>query len=282
MRFLVIILIIWLLFFFSIERLVGAINISRVAYPFAPLMAILTILIPQLRRAPLWILLVVPIPVFLVLKAWAGYELWAAAFPLTVTEVCTIAVTTILAHWVGNGLSEFESAVAHITIGQAATLPESFSTDQAEMYREVKRARHHQRPLSLMAIGIEEASIQVALERMVQEAQQAMMRRYVLSDVARALCGELEDYNIVAQGEGHFLVLLPEASPQNVNELVTKLCTVVSEQVGVSLRIGTASFPSDAVTFESLVEKASSEMQQKLRPEHSPRSRNLAVKHQTT
>jgi GGDEF domain-containing protein len=260
MRFLVVMLIMWLLFFFSIERLCQPINISRVAYPFAPLMAVLIILVPRLRKVSLGVLVGVPIPILLVLKAWAGYRVWGTALPLTVTEICVIAVTTILARRVSNGVSEFESAVAHITIGQVGKLPEPFSVGQGEMYREVRRARHHQRPLTLMAIGIEEEAIQVALDRMVQEVQQAMMKQYVLSGVASTLCDELEDYNLIAQRNDHFLALLPEVTPDKLTDLIKRLHRAVSEQVGVTLQIGTASFPEDAVTFESLVEKAVEEM----------------------
>jgi GGDEF domain-containing protein len=278
MRFLVVMLIMWLLFFFSIERLSEPINISRVAYSFAPIMAVLTILVPRLRKVPLWVLLGVPIPIFLVLKAWTGYRVWGTALPLTVTEICVIAVTTILARRVSNGVSEFERAIAHITIGQAGKLPGPFSTGQGEMYREVRRARHHQRPLALMVIGIEEESIQVALDRMVQEVQQAMMKQYVLSDVARMLCDELEDYNTIAQRNDHFLALLPEVTSEQLTDLAGRLRKAVSEQMGVTLQIGTASFPQDAVTFESLVEKAVEDMDGESEPESSPRPQRFTTK----
>jgi GGDEF domain-containing protein len=260
MRFLVAILIIWLFFFYNIERLSEPIDITDVAYTFVPLMAVLTILVSRLRKVPLGVLLVGSMPVFLVLKAWVKSSVWGTSLPLTVTEVCAIALTIILARWVSNGLGEFERAIAHITIGQVSKLPEPFSTGQGEMYREVRRARCHQRPLALMAIGVEEESIQVALDRMVQEAQQAMMKQYVLSGVARTLCAELEDYNIIAQRNDHFLALLPEVTPEKLTDLIGRLRKTVSEQVGVTLQIGTASFPEDAVTFESLVEKAVREM----------------------
>ena len=260
MRLLVAILIIWLFFFYNIERLSRSVNITRVAYTFVPIMAILTILVSRLRKVPLGVLLVGPVPIFLVLKAWAGFRVWGSAIPLTVTEICVIALTTIMARWVSNGLSEFENAIANITIGQVGKLPQPFSMGQGEMYREVRRARHHQRPLTLMAVGVEEESIQVALDRMVQEVQQAMMKQYVLSGVARTLCDELEDYNIIAQRNDHFFALLPEVTPGKSSDLIERLRKAVSEQVGVALQIGIASFPEDAVTFESLVEKAAEEM----------------------
>ncbi len=279
MRFLVAIFIIWLFFFYNIERLSGTNIITRVAYIFVPFMAALIILVTRLRKVPLWVLLVVPATMFLVLKTWMGYRMWGAAIPLTVTEICAVAVTTILARWVSNGMSEFESAVAHITIGQGDMLPESFPAGQAEMVREMKRARHHQRPLALVSIGVEKESIQVALDRMVQEVQQAMMKRYVLSDVAKRLCDELEDYNIIAQSNDHFLILLPEVTSEELTDVVVRLRQVVSEQVGVALQIGTASFPEDAVTFESLVEKAIGEMNGKWDLEHPIRPQSLATKH---
>lgn len=260
MRFLVALLVIWLIFFYSIEQVSEPINISRVAYPFAPSMAILVVLIPRLRKAPLWILLVVPIPVFLAVKRWTGYGVLGADFPFTVTEVCAISVTTILAHLISIRVSEFEDTVARITIGQVSDLPESYEMGQAKMYREVKRARHHQRPLTVMAIGVEEESVRVALDRMVQEAQQTMMSQYVLCSVARVLCDGLEDYNTIAQKDEHLVILLPELTLEESEGLVNQLREAVSEQVGVALKIGLASFPKDAVTSEHLVEKAIEEM----------------------
>jgi hypothetical protein len=281
MRFLVSALIIWLFLFYNIERLSVPINIiSSVAYTLVPIIAALTITVSPLRKVSLWLNLVLPIPIFLVLKAWLGYRIWGTALPLTVTEICAIALTTILARWVSNGLWEFESAIARITIGQIGKLPESFSTDR-EIYREVRRARYHQRPLALMAIGVEEESIQIALDRMVQEVQRAMMKQYVLSGVAKTLCDELEDYNVIAQHNNHFLALLPEVTPEKLAGLIGRLRKAVSEQVGVNLQIGTASFPEDAVTFESLVEKAVEEMGEKPEPGSSLQPQRLTTERHT-
>jgi GGDEF domain-containing protein len=281
MRLLIAILIIWLFIFYNIERLSKPVDITDVAYTFVPLMAVATILVPRLRKVPLPILLAAPIPVFLASKLWVKSSVWGQSLPMTVTEICAIALTTLLARWVGNGIHEFERAIARITIGKADQFPKSFSTGQADIYREVKRARHYQRPLALLAIGIEEQSIQVAIDRMVQEVQQAMMKQYVLSDVARVLCDKLEDYDILAQRDSYFLLLLPEVTPEQSAELVGRLHEIVCEDVGVTLQIGAASFPNDAVTFESLVERAVEGMKAKKEPERSTQPQSLATEHYT-
>ena len=282
MRFFVGVLVVWLFLLYNIERLSKPINLTDVAYTFVPVVALLIILIPRLLTVPLWAWLGGAIPVFLLLKIWLRSRAWGASLPLTVTEACLIAVTIILARWVSHGVSEFESAIAHITIGQVDTLAEPISTGQAEIYREIRRARHHQRPLALVAVGVEEKSIQVVLDRMVQEVQQAMMKRYVLSDIARTLCHGLEDYNVIARTNDYFVILLPEVTAERLPDLLSRLHQTVSEQVGVCLQIGAASFPDDAVTFEALVDKAVGEMNGNRKPKPSLRPQRLAAEHHTT
>ena len=266
LRILVAILIAWLFFFYNIERLSKPIDITDVAYTFVPAIVIIAVLAPGLRRVPLWVNVIAPITMFLVLKVLTKHGVWGLSLSLTVTEVCAIVLTTLLARWMSAGISEFESAIAHITLGQPGKSPEPFSVGQGEIYRQIRRARDHQRPLALMAIRVEEESIKVALDRMVQEAQQAMMKQYVISSVSKTLCDELEDYNIIAKRNDHFLVLLPEVTPDELPDLTKRLCKAISEQVGVTLQVGTASLPESALTFEGLVEKATEKMDAEPKP----------------
>ena len=284
MRFLVAILIIWLFLFYNIERLSSPIDITDVAYTFVPLMVIVVMLVPRLRSIPLGALLIAPIPVFLVIKALVKSSVWGESLPLTVTETCAIVLTTLLARWVSTAVGEFESAVTRISIGQVNKLPKSSSVGQAKMYQEVRRARNYERPLMLLAVGVEEKSFDVAQDRMVQEVQHAMIKQYVLSSVSKTLCSELEDYNTIAQSNDHFLVLLPEVSQDKLPELTERLRKLVAEQVGVTLKVGAAHLPGDAATFESLVEQATREMNAERKPQPQPtrQPQRLTVEHRTT
>jgi hypothetical protein len=73
--------------------------------------------------------------------------------------------------------------------------------------------------------------------------------------------------------------LLPEVTPGKLADLIEQLHKAVSEQVGVTLQIGTASFPEDAVTFESLVEKAIGEMGAESGPGPSLRPQQLKAEY---
>jgi hypothetical protein len=261
----VVLLILWLLIFYNIERLSPPLDITDVAYTFVAVLAVVELLIPHMRRQPLLAVIAMPIPVYVVLKIWAHKNLWGAALPLTVMEMACIVVTTLLARWISLDLREFEDAVEHITIGPRQS-PASFSVEHSEMYREVRRARSYQRPAAMLAIGLETESIQIALDRLTKEAQQVMMKRYALAGVSKTLCEELQDSSFIAVQDDHFLVLMPEVTPDELPGVTERLRQMVSKRVGVNLRIGAASLPQDAITFESLINQAIRNMNHKPPP----------------
>lgn len=248
-------LIIWLFLFYNVERLSKPINISQVAYTFLPAAAALMLLYPPLHKANVWLVSGAATAAFLALEAWFGNGL-DVPLPLVVTQVAAILVTLLLARRVSAGVTEFEHAVVNMTLGHFAER----RTRQGEIYREVQRARVYHRPLMLVALRADDASIRVALDRMVQEAQQSMMRQYVLAGVSKVLSDELDDYNIVAKRRDHFLVVLPEMTPEKAPLVVSRLKKTVSERLGVTLKVGMASLTKEVTTFESLVQRAVTDM----------------------
>jgi hypothetical protein len=260
LRFLIVTIVLWLFLLYNIERLSQPINISSVAYIFIAIAVTLTILLPQLHRVPLWLVLIGPMPVFLILKLWLGYPFRGAAILLTVTEISFIAVTSLLARQVNHVLGEFERVVADITIDMVGKPTVSFAAGQGEMYREVRRARTFHRPLALIAVGIEEETLRNSLPRMAVEAQRAIGKHLVLAGLAKVLDQELEDHHIIAKQNEHLIVLLPETKQEDLAPLKQKLRASAAKWMDVTLKIGTASLSDGVVTFERLVEEATVEM----------------------
>jgi hypothetical protein len=259
-RFRVIILAIWLAVLYNAERLLNPLNINSIAYVFVLGMVIILLAFPVLAKIPLWAILTAQIIVFPLLKALSGGFGDQNAFALTVTEICAITSTTILAFWVSQALLEFEKAVQNITLGRREKVAEPNSIGHGSIYREVRRARNHHRPLAMLAIAVEESSIDIDLDRMVKEVQLLMMKQYKLAGLSKTLCDELEDCSVIVQNNDHFLVALPETNADEVRFVIERLRQQACDQVGVELKVGAAMLPQDSFTFEGLVDKATREM----------------------
>ena len=267
----------WLIFFYSIERMIEPVGITSAAYITLCLVALFTLLAPRWSRELQWMIVAIPMLLFLAAKVWTGASVLGAATLLTITEAGAIVVTFLLARWVSSAIGEFEDVIAHITMGQPGQVAEPPLVGQGLIYREVRRARNHERPLTVIAVAIEEKSVKIALDRMVQEAQLAMIKQYARAAVSKALRDDLEDCDVVVQGDDYFLIALPEITPEQLPRLMERLRGLVSERVGVTLSIGAASLPQDALTFEGLTDKAVREMKSNLdrQPVTSPRGSSV-------
>lgn len=262
LRLLISTIILWLFLLYNIERLSQPLNISSVAYIFIAAIAILTILIPHINRLALGLTLGGPIALFLALKAWLGYPMAGPAIHLTITEISAIALTGLFARQINHVLEELEQLLRDIVIKTVGKPTESFAHGQGNMYREVRRARSYGRPISLMAVGIEEESLRNALPGIVVEAQQAMQKHLAFSMIAQMLDEELEDHHIIAKQNNHFIILLPEVADTDLRGMESHLLQKASDQMGLALKIGSSSLSDETVTFERLVEKATTHMAQ--------------------
>jgi GGDEF domain-containing protein len=270
---------IWLIGFYIMVHYREPFNISPITYLFVLVVAVFTLTSPRLKRIHYSWMLTLPAIVFLGIKALMEMPILGSALPVTIIETCAIIFTTLLLIWVRDAIQEFESAVADITMVQQDKLIDTATAGQSALYREVRRARNHQRPLALMAISVDDNSIKGALDRMVKEAQQSVIRQFTLANVSKTLSEKLEDCDIVVQANNHFLVILPETKPDDLPRLIERLRKQVADQVGVDLKVGTASLPQDGFTFEGLLDKATLEMQESMESKSFIEPEQLFVKH---
>ena len=269
MRFRVLALVAWLLFFYNLERVHLILRaqqiqlLTRYAYVFVALVALIALALPGLHRVPLALLVIGEITVFLVIKALLGYPLWGAALPVTVTEICAVLVTGMLARQVILAIREFETSIVDFTIKRVGRPAGAFAVEQGDMYQEVRRARAYSRPLALVAIEPTTNSFRVTAEKMVEEVQRATMKQYVLAALAKTLDDHLSPYNTLAQDGDRFLIMLPETAQEDIPRLTAEIRSQVHESIGVELRIGTATLPG-VDTFDELVEAAYVELKSKI------------------
>jgi GGDEF domain-containing protein len=264
-----IILIAWLLFIVNIEQsgeqflYIGRSSennfLTWYSYIFIAAVALLSLMVPTLRKPQLRVTLPAVVVSFFAAKLYFMQgHLWAIEDVLrAITEFSAIVLTLLLARQLTRALDEFEDAVAAITIPKVGkSVEDAFSAGQGEMYREVRRARQYNRPLALLALRVEGEPSGAVLPQMIKEAQAAMLDELVLAGVAGVLCDELRDYDIIGRHAGCFLILLPEITKEDVPNVIVRLRNTVSERTMVKLEVGAATFPGNALTFEGLVQQA--------------------------
>jgi GGDEF domain-containing protein len=90
--------------------------------------------------------------------------------------------------------------------------------------------------------------------------QQEFARKYILTRVGRVLLEQLQDSAIITQADEHFVVLLPETPRDELQPILQTLQSISEQKLGLKLSIGTATFPDEEITLESLLQRAESAM----------------------
>jgi GGDEF domain-containing protein len=175
---------------------------------------------------------------------------------LTLIQVNAIVLTGLVARQITYSLSEFEDVIANITFGHIGKRPGNFSKEQSVMYREVKRARRYERPLAVMALSIDKQFFDTPTPKIVEDVQQAMMKEYTLASISRVLDDSLQSFDTIALRDNCFIVVLPETNLDQIPQIEQRLEMEIKDKTGIQVGIGAASFPKEAMTFESLIELA--------------------------
>jgi GGDEF domain-containing protein len=263
-------LLIELIIFFNIERLdlghENSIDIQSFVYVLVLAAVIVTLLVPQLRRAP----------VTLSLGLWAIIYIIAKLQPfstrpliggistyITTTELLLLLLAIWLAHAVSRHMLEFEAAVENITLSGNGNRVRGVREMDEAIETEIMRSRRYARPLTVAVLEADPSTLQDALHQTVKDVQQAMMGRYVLTRLARTLGDDLRRTDLVLENfdRSRLIILSPETRLEDTGWLHDRVQSI-QQELGIRLTLGIASFPDQALTFEDLVEQAELQLRQ--------------------
>lgn len=250
----------WFFLLYNMERLGDPLNLASFVYVFAFVSAVLLILVPALQRISFaWLLAGSLLPYF-ILKSQLGYPISGSELPIIITEICAIGITIFLAGQLGRRLEGVKETLASLIIGRLGQEAVPFATGQARIYSEIRRARLYERPATLLAISATEESVEFSIGYFIQEAQREIIKQYIAARISELLVEELHDCDIVARRNGHFITLMPETTRDTVGDIIRRIKEKAAEKLNLHLNVGLATFPDEAVTFESLLAIAEAQM----------------------
>jgi GGDEF domain-containing protein len=249
-------LVVWLLFFYGIEWLTPEVKFALAADLLVPLAALVFLLVPRLQTTNVAAVLGLLLGLLLALKWATDSPIGGRALPMTLSETCFLFVAVLLARWASRDITRLEQAVVSLSVGRHGERRDR----KAEIYREIRRARLHQRPLAILTLRPAPGTATRMPDRIQRQATQALAHHYLLAAVSRAVCGVFDEDQIVAKQDDHYLIVLPETTPEAVPEAVRRLRQAVQEQIGIHLQVGAAALPGDATTLEGLLDQATRAM----------------------
>lgn len=251
LRFWTIGLLLWLAIFFHLDRLEEPLKLVPFVELFATLLAIGTVCFRSFSHHPTRTILAAS-GLLLLLKACLGYTSLGQQLPLTVTEICSLALTVLIARQIATGLTDFQRQ-AEQALGVPSPMV-SFDQSQHAFYREVRRARRFERPLAMLAIRAmtDAASPSPAVSEMQQQAKQ----RQLHARLAALLIQQTKDSDLVAYDDERFALILPETRETSALRVAQRIREVVRQQLTLSVSVGIATYPDQERTLDGLLSRA--------------------------
>jgi GGDEF domain-containing protein len=248
----------WLFLFYNIERINEPINIASFVYVLVPLAGGMLILMPRIfARRRLLIILIPTLILYFALKVYLGYPVLGQGLPLTVTEIVSILITLLLVQQVGAFVWDVEDTIGKVTFRQIGLPPRLYeSADTEDLYREVKRSRRFNHPLSILFVEPDFSKESLDVNRTLIEMQKNMVERFTQAQVAKMLSEELRDCDLIAAHEQGFAILLPETAQFDATEVAKRLSNQIGEKLKVELKVGVSGFPDTALTLGGLLDSA--------------------------
>jgi GGDEF domain-containing protein len=195
------------------------------------------------------------------LKVLLGYPIAGENLPITITEILTLLATILIVRQISYGMWDFEETIQNLTFRQIGLPPRLYeSLETEELYRELKRSRRLNHPLTVVVMKPDFDPTKVAIGRLLTELQRTMASRYVQARLAKILSETLRDYDLVALNGEEFVILLPEAERDSAEVFLARIHRDVLQQLDIPLRIGLAQFPAGGITLTGLVQSALEDM----------------------
>lgn len=261
------VLVLWLSFFFNIERLdldvtePELFNIASPIYVAVVVVVVLGLLLSQLKRIALWHMQVVGMLLFVVARLSSDRPVWGGAYTyISFFELTSVLISAALASMVGALCVEFLEAVRSLLFVDMEGRVYRQEQAEAVIKREMQFVRRANRPLSIMVLDVDAHAAPRAVQAAEKEVQEVLAKRHRMIAVTRLLARSLRrtDFVVDQTDEGRIVLIMPEMEKAQTISTLARLDQHVQRRLGFSLRYGVASFPDEGVTFEELAYQAES------------------------
>ena len=258
LRYSFVILLLWMVFFFNIERLniVGnnTINLASIVYVVGAFVMTIGVM-PLIQRISLEVFLAVTAAFYLltmgVVKSGAFNDI---QLYLTLIGLMFVIGTAFLSYRLGKGLHVLQQTIELVTMDSVGGRLHGLEESQDRLFVELDHSLRTERPLSLILMAVDTSDNKQHNDHFLQEMQRSLIQRYVLTSTARGIMRYLRKTNLVVADldPSRLIIIAPETNAQDAHALSERIKAVIHERFEMSPQTGVATIPDDALTFEDL------------------------------
>ncbi len=192
---------------------------------------------------------------------------------VTISEVAILLFSVYLAHRLMASLQDAESVIEKMTFSGFTHRTRPLDEALEDIQLELTRSRRYDRPLSVLVVKPMSNSMKLELRQNLVNLQEDMVERFLIASVGQAIGKVVRRSDIVIEqnNQDRYIILCPETSPQGLEILANRIQESIHQSVGINTLWGASSFPSEALTFESLLQKAEDKLNNESNPDLSPR-----------
>ncbi len=234
------------------------INFASYFYLAVILAVPVTLFLPGISRAPVYVPLVVWAGIYLVLlqtidRAASANE---NEFSVVVLEFVLLEAGVWFAYLLAVQLSHAESVMDALALSAFPNSAHDIEAETQRIKNEITRSRRYHRPLSLVIIESRPTAEKLTREALMS-VQADLLSRFTVARIGQIIDERIRQTDLILRdGRGHFIILCPETDVNNVKLLADRIVQAVRERTDLPVRYGVAAFPDDALTFEDLLQVA--------------------------
>lgn len=244
----------WFFLLFNIERLVESINLASFVY-FVAFLAAATMLWSRRARSLSFGLTSANFVVLtLVGKAALGYSVSWDSLPMTALEAASVVFSQWIALKVAQNTDEFLVTSRQLLDVLRARSVADIRDAEPILLDEIRRARRHERPLTLVGLCPQQATPQ-ALRELVEQLEVSLGKEYVIGCISEILDRTTKSHDLTVRVGDYLLMLLPETTAQQAEHAVNRLKVSISNAVGIDCTSQILEFGSDELTMTGILER---------------------------
>lgn len=244
----------WFFLLFNIERLVETIDLASIVYCIAFWAAATMLWSRRARKLPFGATSAVFVILTLASKAALGYEVTWYSLPITVLEAASIVMSQYVCLKVAQHTDEFQVTSRQLLDVLRAKSVADIRDAEPILLEEIRRARRHERPLTL--VGLCPKSVTpAAMRELVQQMEQSLGREYVIGIISDILNRTTKSHDLAVRVGNQLLLLLPETNSDQAGTAVERLRSTISSKLGIEVTAEILEFGVDELTLTGVLDR---------------------------